>query len=164
MRIKKVLAWFIGLSLGIPIGSPVIYAVYSFNYPISVGPDRFGQKHAINAGFGEQTAYLNQTPIPETPIIELIRKKAKENGLNVNTMIRLAKCESGLRQFSPHGAVLRGIEHPLDIGIYQINSLVWLESAELIGYDIFTSEGNIDMAMYIAKYHGYTQWVCAKMI
>lgn len=74
-------------------------------------------------------------------------------------MVQVAMCESGMRQFDANGEVVRGIYHPPDTGLFQVNSAVWGKKAIELGYDIFTLEGNIKMAQYILKVQGLNAWV-----
>ncbi len=64
-------------------------------------------------------------------------------------LIKVAACESQFRQFNEDGDVLHGIVNPKDIGIFQINEKYWLDKSIELGYDIYTIEGNINMAKYI---------------
>jgi cytochrome c556 len=73
-------------------------------------------------------------------------------------MVRIAKCESGLRQFDSNGDVLRGKVNPQDVGMFQINEKYHLEKAKELGYDIYTTEGNIKMAAYIYLTEGAKAW------
>jgi len=102
----------------------------------------------------------------KSDIIGMIREKALERGLNPEIMVKIGKCESGLRQFNEKGAILPGNEVPTDKGIFQINIdpkiTNWADVSRMTGYDWQTLEGNIDLAMWIAENSGYQNWVCYK--
>jgi hypothetical protein len=66
------------------------------------------------------------------------------------------------QQFLPDGSVVRGIVNPLDIGQCQINLHYWGEEAEKLGYDVFTSDGNIRMANHIYDKLGLQPWEASK--
>ena len=74
---------------------------------------------------------------------------------------RIAFCESRGRHFDENGEVLLG-ENKFDIGKYQINSLHWQESAEKLGYDIYTEEGNKNMALELYRRYGAMPWKSSK--
>lgn len=82
--------------------------------------------------------------------------------VSINTMLKIANCESRLQQFNTDGSVKRGIENDKDIGIFQINETYWLTSSKKLGFNIFTLEGNIEMAFWIADHYGTQPWDWSK--
>jgi hypothetical protein len=71
-------------------------------------------------------------------------------------MVAVAKCESGFRQFTASGAVLRG---PGDnIGVFQINEKSHATNSKNLGFDIYTVEGNIGYAKYLYDKQGTRPW------
>lgn len=73
-------------------------------------------------------------------------------------MVRIIECESNFRQYDKHGNPLIGFTG--DIGIMQIAPQYWLEEAERLGHDIYTAEGNIEMAKVILEKQGINAWAC----
>ena len=73
-------------------------------------------------------------------------------------MQRIAQCESQNQHFTKDGKVLRGKWNPHDMGLFQINTVVWGKKAEELGYDIRTQEGNEQMARYIFENYGSVPW------
>jgi hypothetical protein len=71
---------------------------------------------------------------------------------------RIAQCESWGQHWTRDGKVLRGQRNPHDIGLFQINAVVWTKKAEELGYDIRTREGNTHMARYIFENYGSVPW------
>jgi hypothetical protein len=71
---------------------------------------------------------------------------------------RIARCESWGQHWTRDGKVLRGKRNPQDIGLFQINAVVWTKKAEELGYDIRTREGNTHMARYIFENYGSVPW------
>ena len=71
---------------------------------------------------------------------------------------RIAQCESWGQHWTRDGKVLRGKRNPQDIGLFQINAVVWTKKAEALGYDIRTREGNTHMARYIFENYGSVPW------
>lgn len=78
---------------------------------------------------------------------------------DIPVMIEIAKCESRFRQYDTNGEVLRGVVNSLDRGVMQINEYYHLETAEKLGYDILTIEGNTAYARYIFEKSGVKPWV-----
>jgi hypothetical protein len=72
---------------------------------------------------------------------------------------KIAFCESQNRQFTEDGNVLRGKVNPKDIGVMQINEKYHLSTAQKLGLNIYTLEGNIDYAKYLYKTQGVKPWI-----
>jgi hypothetical protein len=77
-------------------------------------------------------------------------------------MQRIAKCESGARQYAQDGSVLRGYPNPDDIGYFQINKKAHLEESKRLKMDIYSLKGNIEFAMYLYKNQGLEPWKYSK--
>ena len=77
-------------------------------------------------------------------------------------MIAIARCESTLKQFYSNGEVVEGIVDPRDRGLFQINQYYHLESAEALGLDIETLEGNIKYARVLYDQNGFRDWSASK--
>ena len=71
---------------------------------------------------------------------------------------RIAQCESWGQQWTRDGKVLRGKRNPQDLGLFQINAVVWAQQAEALGYDLHTRDGNTQMARYIFAHYGSAPW------
>jgi len=87
-------------------------------------------------------------------IQDKIAEKAKQYGVNVELAKEIARCESGFRQFSEDGSVLKGKINPQDIGIFQINVKYHLDESKKLGYDIYSVDGNIEYAMVLLSEQG----------
>jgi hypothetical protein len=80
----------------------------------------------------------------------------------------IASCEStgnvnGVpRQFLPNGSVLRGYPNPDDIGLAQINLPTWGATAQKLGLNIYTYDGNLAMAKWIFNHYGSGPWKYSK--
>lgn len=88
-----------------------------------------------------------------------------EEDLVYKDFLRLRKigyCESRWQQYDTDGSVLAGRVHPPDKGIFQINESVWGERIVEVGYDIESSEGNIDFAIWLYKQYGSKPWYPSK--
>ena len=92
--------------------------------------------------------------LPELiPVVE-----AKDKFSEFPLLVKICKAESGNRQFEKSGRVLRGRVNPSDIGFCQIHEPIWNDKARELGYDIYTEQGNKDMAIYIFLTEGESPW------
>lgn len=66
------------------------------------------------------------------------------------------------REFTPDGKVLRGYPNPQDIGVGQINLPTWGPTAEKLGFDLFTYEGNVGFSKWLYDHYGWKPWVYSK--
>jgi hypothetical protein len=57
---------------------------------------------------------------------------------------------------------LHGIQNANDIGLFQINEIYHLKTSKALGYDIYTTEGNIDYAIWLLKNEGSQHWNYSK--
>lgn len=71
---------------------------------------------------------------------------------------RIAQCESRGQHFTKNGSVVRGTQHAADLGLFQINMVVWGKKAQELGYDLHTPEGNTRMARYLFDNYGSVPW------
>jgi hypothetical protein len=71
---------------------------------------------------------------------------------------RIAQCESRGQHFTKDGSVVRGKQHAADLGLFQINTVVWGTKAQELGYDLHTPEGNTNMARYLFDNYGSVPW------
>ena len=62
------------------------------------------------------------------------------------------------REFLPDGSVLRGYPNPDDIGLAQINVPTWGKIAQQLGFNLYTYQGNLDMAKWIFDHYGSAPW------
>jgi hypothetical protein len=86
---------------------------------------------------------------------------AKRYGVDPDLAVRIADCESHLAQFKD-GKVLRGVQNPQDIGLFQINEKYHLENSKKAGLNIYEQEGNIKYAALLMRDQGTTPWNWSK--
>lgn len=77
-------------------------------------------------------------------------------------MMPVLNCESHFIQWDENGKILTSSTD--DVGIAQINVKTWGAKALELGYDIYTTEGNLKMAKYVLDTQGKTAWVCYNLI
>lgn len=101
----------------------------------------------------------------EKTIPEQITERANTFGVSKNLAQAIAFCESTTRQYDENKLaedgtprVLRGVVNSADVGIFQINEKYHLERSKSMGYNIYTSEGNIDYAIWLLKNEGSKHW------
>lgn len=73
-------------------------------------------------------------------------------------LVDIARCESSFKQFRDDGKVVRGKIDRDDIGVMQINERYHGDTAEKLGMDIHTTEGNIAYAKYLYDKFGSQPW------
>jgi len=71
---------------------------------------------------------------------------------------KIAWCESKFKHYTDSGNILRGEITPSDIGVMQINEYFHKDTADRLGYDIYTLEGNISYARWLYKREGSLPW------
>jgi hypothetical protein len=98
-------------------------------------------------------------PVIEKTLEQIIIDEASQAGVDGRLAVKVAFCESTLRQFDKEtGEPLRGVHNPQDVGLFQINERFHLEASQKLGYDIYSLEGNIDYAVYLMKKDGLRHW------
>ena len=77
-------------------------------------------------------------------------------------LAEIARCESEFRQFSSAGVVLRGRVNSADVGVMQINEKYHLKTAQELGMDIYSLEGNMKYARHLYETQGVSPWKYSK--
>lgn len=85
-------------------------------------------------------------------------KKVRSYFSDTPILIEVARCESQFTQFGPNGKPIHGIVNKSDVGVMQINEYYHSESAERMGYDIQTLEGNMAFARHLYEAYGTDPW------
>lgn len=84
--------------------------------------------------------------------------EAQDKFADYPLLVKICKAESQNNQFKKDGSVLRGKVTPSDIGYCQINEPIWNDEARKLGLDIYTEEGNKQMAIHIFLTQGDGPW------
>lgn len=105
-----------------------------------------------------ELANVAAVPTEIQTVEDLITEKATAVGVDPLLANKIAYCESTMRQFDKNGQVMRGVENPGDVGLFQINEEYHRQRSEALGYDIHTTEGNIDYALWLIKHEGAKHW------
>ncbi len=77
---------------------------------------------------------------------------------DVPLLAEISRCESTFRQFDRDGKPLIGKVNKDDIGVMQINTHYHGESAQRLGFDLTTIDGNLGYARYLYGKYGSDPW------
>lgn len=110
-----------------------------------------------------ETATETEMDLQAAPSVrDLIATKAEKAGVDKSLALRIAFCESTYRQFDKDGEPLRGVHNQDDVGLFQINEYYHLAKSIELGYDIYSTEGNIGYAMWLLEHQGPKPWHWSK--
>ncbi|HVU06185.1 MAG TPA: hypothetical protein VHE10_00075 [Candidatus Paceibacterota bacterium] len=73
-------------------------------------------------------------------------------------LAEVARCESTFRQFGSDGNVIRGKVNKDDVGVMQINTYYHEDTAESLGLDIYTIDGNLAYGKHLYEKFGLDPW------
>ena len=115
------------------------------------------------------TVAIDQTtlaPVDETLKTPIKEKTAETEVRNyfadIPVLINIAGCESGFQQTDADGNLIHGKVNHADVGVMQINEYYHGESAERLGYNIETLDGNMSFARHLYKVYGTEPWSASK--
>ncbi len=77
-------------------------------------------------------------------------------------LVEIARCESTLRHYHDNGKVVQGIVDKRDTGVMQINTYYHGETAEKLGLDLQSLDGNVAYAKYLYGKYGSKPWSASK--
>ena len=101
------------------------------------------------------TATTTTSSFTDSKVIEAyVRKEFTATPI----LVEVARCESTFRQYDSKGDVVRGKVNSADVGVMQINEKYHADEAEKLGYDIYTTEGNVAFAKYLYGKYGVQPW------
>ncbi len=86
-----------------------------------------------------------------------VKQQVEEYFADIPALIKVAECESRFRQYDANGDVFRGVV-PADVGVMQINERYWGDTADKIGVNLYTTEGNMQYARYLYLKEGLRPW------
>lgn len=97
-------------------------------------------------------------PITVTSDRTAIEQYLREHYSDTPILIEIARCESTFKHYDKNGNLVRGKVNRDDVGVMQINEKYHLETAERLGYNIHTVEGNVAYAKYLYEKYGASPW------
>lgn len=103
-----------------------------------------------------ESNYASQSVVPVDT--HTVRQYVASYFPDAPVMMDVAYCESTFRHFKPNGEVLRGHENGADVGVMQINEKYHLDTANRLGINIYSLEGNLEYARYLYDTQGTQPW------
>ena len=74
-------------------------------------------------------------------------------------MAEIAWCESKFKHFGKNGDIIRGMVNSSDVGVMQINEYYHSNTADVLGYNIYSLNGNLLYADYLFNREGTAPWL-----
>lgn len=99
---------------------------------------------------------VNAPLMANTP--QTLEEYVREYYADEPILAEIARCESTFRHLNEKGEVLRGEVNNQDVGVMQINLYYHGETAEKLGYDPMTLEGNLAYARELHEKKGTAPW------
>jgi len=96
------------------------------------------------------------------PAAQTLREYVENYFADAPIMAEIAWCESRFRQYDKHGSVFRGVVNSKDVGVMQVNEHYHLDTAEKLGIDLYSIEGNLEYARYLYEKEGVQPWISSK--
>ncbi len=109
----------------------------------------------VQATSNDSETIVEDQPLTSVSVEAYVRDYFKNDPI----LAEIAKCESTFRQFDKHGNVILGKVNSDDVGVMQINTFYHGESAEKLGYDLYTIDGNLGFAKWLYGKYGDSPWV-----
>lgn len=113
-----------------------------------------GPPHVIAKIEKSVKARQNQTVAVPTDLVRFIKGHFPEAPI----MVKVAKCESGIRHTHSNGSVVRGGKTPADVGLFQINTLAHGSELARLGLDVMKLEDNVRFARILYERNGLRDW------
>lgn len=106
----------------------------------------------------------NSTPVVIQPFAQAqtVEEYVREYFADIPVLAAISQCESRFRQYDKNGNVLRGEQVYEDIGVMQVNETYHKKTAEKLGLDLSTIEGNVAYARYLYEKEGTKPWNSSK--
>lgn len=117
-----------------------------------------------SAAFTAPVALADSSVIAPMPLVqnpETMKEYVQEYYKDTPILAAIAECESHMRQFNKDGDVLKNPKSSA-IGVMQIMSSLHIETADELGFDITTTEGNLAYAQYLYEKQGTKPWNSSK--
>jgi hypothetical protein len=150
------------------LGTIIAYTVAAAAHLVSVPPVAI----ELNTDVTVKTALAYETP-SQTPRLATrteavqgstqVEQRVREYFADIPVMIQVARCESGFEQFNPQtGDVFRGWMNPKDLGVMQINEAYHGATAQRLGLNLYTLEGNLAYARSLYNAQGTQPWSASR--
>ena len=113
---------------------------------------------SLTLGAAGSTTPVEQS-IKVVPQAQTVQETVQSYFADLPIMVAVSSCESHFRQYDVSGSVYRGEQNHQDVGVMQINEHYHLETSKKLGFDIYTTEGNLAYARYLYEQEGTTPWM-----
>jgi hypothetical protein len=116
---------------------------------------------SITSETGTQSPTVSNIENSEARFIDskVVESYVKEQFKDEPILVDVARCESTFRQFDDTGNIIRGKVNDKDVGVMQINEHYHADDAAKLGYNIYTTEGNVAFGKYLYEKYGVQPWV-----
>ena len=94
-------------------------------------------------------------PVTDPKNVEMF---LKDYFADIPLLAKIGACESRNRQYNSNGGVLRGEKNTYDRGVMQINILYHQETADKLGLDLNSIDGNVAFARHLYEKFGAKPW------
>lgn len=116
---------------------------------------------ALSAAFGINQGAAVALPAP-MPQVQTVEEYVRDYYADEPILADIAQCESHMRQFDKSGSVLHGEVVFEDLGLMQVNETYHGKTADKLGLDLYTIQGNLAYARYLYDKEGTTPWNSSK--
>lgn len=113
----------------------------------------------MSAAFGAPTALSNSAEMEIVKNPETLTAYVEQYFAEEPILADIAWCESRMRHLGPDGEILRGKVNKSDIGVMQINTYYHADTAEELGLDLYSLNGNLAYAQYLYEKEGTKPWL-----
>ena len=111
------------------------------------------------ATFGAPTALSNSAEMEIVKNPETLMAYVEQYFADEPILADIAWCESRVRHLDKNGEILRGKVDSDDIGVMQINTRYHADTAEELGIDLYSLNGNLSYARYLYEKQGTKPWL-----
>ena len=114
---------------------------------------------SLTLGTNASTTSAPAQVLKSAPQAQTVQETVAAYFADAPIMIAISSCESHFRQYDVSGAVSRGEQNHQDVGVMQINEHYHLDVSKKLGYDIYTTEGNMAYARFLYEREGVAPWM-----
>jgi hypothetical protein len=100
---------------------------------------------------------LTATATPAVKSVSNLESYVRSYFKDTPILAEISRCESRFTQFTKTGEVMRGIVRE-DVGLMQINEFYHKDTAEKLGYNLYTIDGNLSFGKYLYEKYGTSPW------
>ncbi len=93
------------------------------------------------------------------PAAQTVEQYVREYFADAPIMAEIARCESHFKQFDTDGSIHRGVVNKSDLGVMQVNEYYHGKTADKLGIDLYTIQGNVSYAKYLYEKKGTQPWI-----